>query len=88
MTTFHNFALKIETGWAAMVVKPRKQELSMYLVTLYFPWHEVLSWSLKSQWFLNFNYVLLIKKLAEGLEILSSTFIFLGKIFRSTLKED
>ena len=33
-----------------------------------FSWHKVDIRSLLNQWFLNFNYVLLIIKLAEGLE--------------------
>ena len=41
-------------------------------IYIYVSWHKVLVWSLKNQWFLNFNCVLSLIKLAEGLEILLS----------------
>ena len=38
----------------------------MYVSIPYFSWHKVLIWSIKNRWFLNFNYVFLIIKLAGG----------------------
>ena len=44
--------------------------LSVYLAS--FSWHRVLIWSLKNYWFLDFKRVLLLIKIAEGLETLFS----------------
>ena len=50
-----------------------KLEMSMmYVCLFYFSWHTVIVKSLKSEWRLNFNCVLLIIQLAEDIEILLS----------------
>ena len=47
-----------------------KLVMSLMYVSMYgyFSRHKIIIWSFKNQWFLNFNCVLLIIKLAEGLE--------------------
>ena len=78
MTTFHNFAIKIESGWAKRwlrsfwILETPMMYICKYVYMGYFPEIKVLIWSLKNQLFFNFNCSLLIRKLAEGLEILLS----------------
>ena len=43
-----------------------------YLCTQYFSRHKMFIWILKNYWFLNFNFVLLIMKIGQALEILLS----------------
>ena len=44
----------------------------MHVCMVWFSWHKIPIWSHKNLWLLNFNYVLLIRELAEGLETLLS----------------
>ena len=44
----------------------------MHVCMVWFSWHKIPIWSHKNLCFLNFNYVFLIRELAEGLETLLS----------------
>ena len=47
-TTFHNFVLNVETGWAIRLASPfYKMEMPMYVYTPYFAWHKVFIWNSK-----------------------------------------
>ena len=73
MTTFHNYVLKVETGWAARMFKSILETRNVNCVCEYvwLPFlTQIIIWSLRNQWFLNFNCFLLLIKLANGLEIL------------------
>ena len=68
ISTFHNFALKVEPGWATRwfksILETRNiNNVFMYVCMVYFSWHKLLVWSLKNQWFLNFYCDLLIRVL-------------------------
>ena len=75
-----------------------KLVMSMMYMSMYgyFSWHKIIIWSFKNQWFLNFNCVLLIIKLAEGFEFFlktlgdtssQTTHIFGEKVCNSILKQ-
>ena len=73
ITKFLNFSLKIKPGWSTWVLKPTLETRNVNDVWMvYFSWHKVLIWILKNQWLLNFNGVLLVIQLVEGLGILLS----------------